>query len=227
MNHLFRRAAQLALVTALPFAIAACGGDVADNVQKAETQDAVQTQTPVEEIETGTPAPSKPEGIEFTVDTDRSVVNFTGEKILGDPHIGGWSKWSGLIIVPESDFAGAYIEIEFDMSSTFSDDADLTKKLVGEEFFEVALYPTASFASTSIEGADGTYTVTGNFTLHGITMSLSFEADVELRESSLTAESEFSFNRKDFGVDYDGLADNIILDDVVIGFLIEAGINKE
>lgn len=227
MNYPFRRTAQSALITVLPFALAACGGDIADNVQKADTQDAVQAPTETETIVSENPAPSRPEGVEFTVDTDASVINFTGEKILGDPHIGGWSKWSGLIIVPDNDFAGAYIEIEIDMSSTFSDDGDLTKKLVGEEFFEVALYPTASFASTAIDGADGTYTVTGNLTLHGITKSLSFEAEVELNDSSLTAESEFSFNRKDFGVNYDGLADNIILDDVVIGFLIEAGIDTE
>ena len=125
--------------------LTSCGDDVTQQTPETKPAESII----IEEESADTPV-TIPEGLEYTVDTEASVVNFTGEKILGDPHIGGWSKWSGLVIIPENDFTKAYIKIEFDMTSTFSDDADLTKKLIGEEFFEVATYPTSTSSGVPI-----------------------------------------------------------------------------
>ena len=66
----------------------------------------------------------------------------------------------------------AKIAVEFDMASTYSDNRDLTNKLLSEDFFEVETYPHASFISTGIKlFPDGNYSVTGNLELHDVKLA--------------------------------------------------------
>ena len=84
----------------------------------------------------------------------------------------------------------------------------------------MATYPKASFVSTKIvpDTAKGTgsYTITGDFTLHGQTKSITFPAKITVGDVDVAVESEFSINRKDFGIVYAGKTDDLIRDDVVI-----------
>ena len=67
-----------------------------------------------------------------------------------------------------------------------------------------------------------THTVTGNLTLHGVTKSISFPAKVTVNESGLELTSEFALNRKDFGINYPGKANDLIRDEVVIKLAVKA-----
>jgi polyisoprenoid-binding protein YceI len=80
------------------------------------------------------------------------------------------------------------------------------------------------FVSTAIAtaGTPNAYTITGNLTLHGVTKSISFPATAVLTDKDLKANSEFSINRKDFGIVYPGMPDDLIRDDVLIKLTIEA-----
>jgi polyisoprenoid-binding protein YceI len=61
-----------------------------------------------------------------------------------------------------------------------------------------------------------THTITGNFDLHGVKKSISFPATIQVAADSVSANAEFSINRKDFGINYPGKADDLIRDGVVI-----------
>ena len=207
------------IVTAM---LSGCTDPAADK-EVATVTDAVNVEPVAVVAENGEESapPAVVEGTVYKMDNTASQISFTGSKLTGT-HSGGWSEYVGTVTVPDGDFTKASIVIDIDMNSTFSDDADLTDTLKSDKMFDVAKYPAAKFVSTSIEGADGSYKVAGNLTLHGVTKNLTFSADVDLKDTMLTAESEFSMNRKDFEVNYDGLADDAIREKVVMVFYIEA-----
>ena len=164
-------------------------------------------------------APAAPKGEALAINSETSKVEFTGSKVTGK-HDGGFKQFTGTIDLVNNKPADSGVNVEIDTASVFTDDEKLTGHLKSKDFFEVEAFPKASFRSTRIEpdtakGADA-YTVTGDFTLHGVTKSISFPATIKVSDASVDVDSEFSVNRKDFGIVYAGKADDLIRDDVVI-----------
>ncbi|MFO0648783.1 MAG: YceI family protein [Polyangiales bacterium] len=72
-------------------------------------------------------------------------------------------------------------------------------------------------------GSNGaTHTVTGTLSLHGQSRSITFPATIAVGASEVTARSEFVINRRDFGLVYPGMPDNLIRDEVTIRFDLRA-----
>ena len=63
--------------------------------------------------------------------------------------------------------------------------------------------------------------ISGTLDLRGTKRSITIPADISVTASKVTATSEFSINRKDFGVNYNGMANDLIRNDVVIKFDIK------
>ncbi|HEY6045320.1 MAG TPA: YceI family protein, partial [Pyrinomonadaceae bacterium] len=110
------------------------------------------------------------------------------------------------------------VTIDIDAASVMTDDDGLTKHLQTPDFFDVAKFPKATFTSTKIEPstAGGTHKITGNFSLHGVTKSISFPATIQIAADKVNVNAEFSVNRKDWGLVYPGKADDLIRDEVLI-----------
>jgi polyisoprenoid-binding protein YceI len=156
-------------------------------------------------------------GEKYLITPDNSKIEFVGSKVTGSHH-GAFAKFSGAI-----DYAGqpekSQVTITIDTSSVTTDTPDLTKHLQTADFFDVAKYPQATFVSTEMKpGGDkgATHTVAGNLTLHGVTKSVTFPATIAVSPGVITVESTFAINRKDFGINYAGAADNLIRDEVLL-----------
>jgi polyisoprenoid-binding protein YceI len=152
-----------------------------------------------------------------------SKIEFVGSKVTGK-HNGSFGDFSGQV-----DYAGApensRVSITIKSDSITTDTPDLTKHLKTADFFDVAKYPEANFVSTTIKpgGENGaTHTVTGNLTLHGVTKAITFPATINVTPDVATVDSSFSINRKDFGINYAGAADNLIREDVVLTLHVRA-----
>lgn len=191
--------------------VAGCGNP-ATNKSQAVTGEATQ-------------APSaKPAGAQkYSITPANSKVEFVGSKVTGS-HNGSFQNFSG-----EIDYTGevttSSVNITMQADSLTTDTPDLTKHLKTADFFDVAKYPQATFVSTAIKpGGDkgASHTVTGNLTLHGATKSITFPATIAATPDAITVDSTFSINRKDFGINYRGAADNLIRDDVVLTLKIKA-----
>jgi polyisoprenoid-binding protein YceI len=58
--------------------------------------------------------------------------------------------------------------------------------------------------------------------MHNVTKSITFPATINVTPDAATVESNFSINRKDFGITYAGPADNLIRNDVVLALHVRA-----
>jgi polyisoprenoid-binding protein YceI len=158
-------------------------------------------------------------GESLAITPTNSKVLFTGSKVTGK-HDGGFNNFSGTIDLVDAKPEASNVKIDIEASSVFTDTDGLTKHLQTSDFFEVAKFPKASFASTKIiadtSGGENNYTVTGDLELRGVIKSVTFPATINVSTDEVAVSSEFSINRKDFGIVYAGKADDLIRDDVVI-----------
>lgn len=190
----------------------ACNDPAADK-SKAKTGEATQVASP-----------AAPQGHKYSITAQNSKVEFIGSKVTGK-HNGSFGDFAGNI-----DYTGnpetSRVNITIKTDSLTTDTPDLTKHLKTPDFFDTAKFPEATFVSTAIKpgGENGaTHTVTGNLTLHGVTKAVTFPATINVTPDAASVESSFSINRKDFGINYAGAADNLIRDDVVLTLHIRAG----
>jgi polyisoprenoid-binding protein YceI len=153
---------------------------------------------------------------------DGSTVAFTGAKVTGK-HEGGFNAFRGVLEVVENDLTKSRVRVDLEMGSVFSDSGKLTGHLKSPDFFGVEQFPVTRFVSTSLKKVDGArYDVTGDLTLHGVTKSISFPADITLTDAGADVTAEFALNRKDFGIVYPGKPDDLIADNVLLKLSVHA-----
>jgi polyisoprenoid-binding protein YceI len=153
----------------------------------------------------------------FVIDVAQSTLGFVGSKITGS-HEGGFNAFEGTIEVANNDPTSSSVKLLIDTTSLWANDDRLTKHLKSPDFFDVEGIPESTFESTSIEAAEDGYTITGNLSLHGVTKSISFPAQIEIGPDRVTAQAEFFVKRFDFDIVYPGKPDDLIRDEVVIKF---------
>lgn len=184
-----------------------CASNPADNKAKATVAEASPEA-----------ASTKPAGAEtLPITPSNSKVEFVASKVTRT-HNGSFKQFSGTIELASNAVEASRVTIDIDAASVMTDDDGLTKHLQTPDFFDVAKFPKATFTSTKIEPstAGGTHKITGNFSLHGVTKSISFPATIQIAADKVNVNAEFSVNRKDWGLVYPGKADDLIRDEVLI-----------
>ena len=156
----------------------------------------------------------------LALDASTSKVEFVGAKVSGD-HRGEFGEPSGSIQLDE---AGKVVGMQVQVDTTALEIAPekLQQHLSGPDFFDVEKYPTASFKLVSLDGPNrGEFEVKGDLELRGITKRISFPAKGTLSKSEVTTSASFKINRKDFGITYAGMADDLIKDEVLLELDLE------
>jgi polyisoprenoid-binding protein YceI len=165
----------------------------------------------------------------LTVDRASSSIGFTGAKVTGS-HDGSFSDFTGTIQLDPGNVTASAVEMTVQIASLHIEPERLSQHLLTPDFFDAAQFPTATFRSTSItEGGTGTvgdrpatHTITGELTMRGTTRTISFPAVVVVTPNEVTAQSEFTIQRRDFGIVYPGMPDDLIRDEVVLRFQMRA-----
>lgn len=202
------------VVVVAALGLAACDNEPAAGKPRAEVASAAATQSA---------APSAA-AQKLPFSAKGSKVEFVGAKVTGK-HDGSFGSFQGTVSLVEGSPQQSSVEVEVDMASVTTDAEKLTTHLKSADFFDVEKFPKAKFTSTSIKegGASGaSHTVTGNLELHGVTKSLTFPATIKVEAGVVTVKAEFAINRKDFGVVYAGMPDDLIKDDVLIKLDVRA-----
>ncbi len=155
-------------------------------------------------------------------------------------------KHNGLIEIPGffRDFTGA---INYDAKDVAKSSVAFTAKatsidtgvggrdnhLRSPDFFEVEKFPEVTFKSTSVAKQGNGWVVTGDFTMKGITKSISFPFSIagflpatQRTGPRMGVTAATSFNRRDYGVNYGGnipgTSTPVIADNVDVILQIEA-----
>lgn len=198
----------------------ACSSEI-DTKPAAEVKEVTQTKPEITKPVAKVPAdvkkmavkpvePVLPEGAIALA--PESKVEFIGAKVTTD-HRGGFKTVTGYATVADGKINA--VQLDIDMTSVYADDFPYADKFVShlkdEDFFFIEQFPTASFKSTSI--ADGK--ITGLFDMRGVQKEITFETTIS-EVAPYTMKAEFTINRKLWGIEYAGKADNLIKDDVAI-----------
>lgn len=194
------------LALSLALVVSACD----NNPSKGKTQ--VTTAEPV------TAAAVPASASKYTFSNADSKIDFVGAKITRK-HDGSFQAFTGSVNLVDNNPEKSSVSTEIDVGSLKTDEEKLTAHLKTADLLDVGKYPKATFASTSIKagGANGaTHTVTGNFQLHGVTKSITFPAAIKVNGDAVDVDAEFAIKRKDFGIVYPGMPDDLIKDDVLL-----------
>lgn len=174
----------------------------------------------------------------YTANTESSSIEWIGARPASQ-HNGTAPVKEGNLKVNDGQIAGGEFVIDLQnivvVDITDPDrNARLKGHLESDDFFDVENYPEAIFEITEvqeIENPEGeyTHTITGNLLMRGVNRSVQFDANVNVSDNLITANSEqFLINRTEWGVNYQSksifadLADNFILDDIALVVNLEA-----
>jgi polyisoprenoid-binding protein YceI len=196
------RTPTLLLVTAL---FTACSSKV-DDKPKATVKDAKDVPADIADTPEGGPK----------LDKANSSIGFIGAKVTDD-HEGTFSDFTAALALDGD--APKSLTIKVKTESVQVEPEKLRNHLMSADFFDTTKYPDAAFHSSKIEAkADGaaTHLVEGVLDLRGEKKDITFPATITVDKTSAKGRAEFSINRKDFGIVYAGMADDLIKDDVVL-----------
>lgn len=179
-------------------------------------------------------------GVVYQVDTLNSRIEWKGYKVFKSEqtsHFGTINFESGDLTVQNGELeSGKFVANMNSLSSVdLKDDAEKLAKLNGHlksgDFFETEKFPTATYEITKVsknETGDYNTLLDGNLTIKGITKPVQFNANVSVKESSVTIATEpKDIKREEFNVKFQMPAENgVITDDVNLQILIKASEKK-
>lgn len=143
----------------------------------------------------------------YDLDPAHSFACFkVGHLGIGSVH-GCFTDLSGAVAVDASNDSNSSVNVVIQTASVNTFNAQRDEHLRTADFFDAAKYPTMEFKSTNVVKLDdGKYRVDGDFTLHGVTKSISVDARMTGRgddpwgNTRGAFESAFSINRSDYGM---------------------------
>lgn len=163
-------------------------------------------------------------GSTYTIDTEQSVIKWTGSMIAAYAHTGVVKVTGGTFTTENGAIASGTVTIDMTtigaVDKNFNPDAGRTREvLAGDlrsaDFFDVENHPTATF---TIDKA-GSGAFAGDLTVKGVAKNLKISASVNETADGASVGGAFTFNRQDFGVTYTNtMSDMVVSDDVKITF---------
>jgi len=170
-------------------------------------------------------------GDSYAVDPSSSSVTWTGSKVTGSHH-GTIAIQSGNVILNDNKLSGGEFTIDMtslankDMEGDAENKGKLEGHLKSDDFFATEKYPTSKFVITKVDHkGDNKAEISGNLTMKDITKNITFNADItQSTAETFAAKADFNINRKDWGVVYTGMQDDLIADE--INFKVNLTANK-
>lgn len=168
----------------------------------------------------------------YNLDKAHSFIGFK-VKHMGLIEVPGFFRdFTGTISYDAKDPAKSSVEFTAKATSVDTGVAGRDNHLRSPDFFEVEKFPEIMFKSTKVEKKGKGWLVTGDFTMKGVTKSISFPFNIagflpadQRSGGKMGVTAETSLNRRDYGVNYGNNMPNgtaVLSDDVKIVLQIEA-----
>lgn len=173
-------------------------------------------------------ATSQMTSTKYMVNTDESVIEWTGHKPTGK-HDGTINLESGVFTVNEGKIESGTFMITMSSLKDSEGNAKLEGHLKSADFFEVETYPNAAFEVTGHEMVDGKSMLSGNLTLKDVKNNVTFPVTTSNEGNTFTLTSEmFTIDRSKWNVKYgsksffDDLGDKFINNDIELKITVKA-----
>lgn len=162
-------------------------------------------------LASGLALPGLAQAEEYLMDTEKahSFIQFRIQHLGYSWLLGRFNDFEGRFSYDEDKPSAASVEVTIDTASIDSNHAERDKHLRGKDFLDVDRYPQARFTSTSYqENSDGTATLVGDLTLHGVTRPVSIDVKPVGHGPDPWGgyrrgfEGSTSLTLADFGIDY-------------------------
>lgn len=151
--------------------------------------------------------PSLAAATEYEIHPTNSSALFSVKHMMVSNVRGSFSKVTGTANIDEKDITKSSVEAVIDAATVNTNDAKRDEHLRGNEFFDVAKFPTLTFKSTKVEKSGDGLKLMGNLTIHGVTKPVVLEAEgftVEAKDPygniKRGGTATTKVNRKDFGL---------------------------
>lgn len=144
----------------------------------------------------------------YTLNTEKSIINWKAERIIGNKHYGTVIFKNGFInLTEDGNISGEFVA---DMTSLLSLDASgkmkemLENHLKSTDFFDTTNFPEAKFVITNSEKqADNKYLITGDMTIKNITNEIQVPVELSQENNTPKATTEFYIDRTLWDIHYD------------------------
>ncbi|GAB7024831.1 YceI family protein [Geotalea toluenoxydans] len=144
----------------------------------------------------------------WNIDPDHSNVGFKVRHLMVSNVKGSFDKYTGKIELDDKDITRSRVIVAIDTNTVNTNVQKRDEHLRSADFFDVAKYPTMTFASKKIAKAGkDKLKMTGDLTLHGITRPVVLTVEGLSKESKdpwgnirRGATATTKINRKDFGL---------------------------
>ncbi|MBA4072546.1 MAG: polyisoprenoid-binding protein [Gemmatimonas sp.] len=168
--------------------------------------------------------------MQWTLDTTHTQVGFSVKHMAISTVRGRFTKFDG---TGETDASGKIVKARFtiDVASIDTNQEQRDAHLRSADFFDTEQFPAIVFESTSITQQGSDITMTGDFTMHGVTKPLTLTGETApvvkdpwgMTRTALTLEGKL--NRKEWGLtwnqalEFGGL---MVSEDVKLSIELEA-----
>ena len=140
----------------------------------------------------------------WTLDPTHSQIQFAVKHMGISTVRGTFGTFSGTITTTDGQVTGA--EVTIDVASIHTGNEQRDGHLKSPEFFDVAQFPSASFALTSFQRSGDAVTAVGTLTLHGTSRPVTLTGEVggpakdPWGQEKVSAELTGKISRADFGL---------------------------
>jgi polyisoprenoid-binding protein YceI len=153
----------------------------------------------------------------FAIDPVHSSVVFKIRHMKLADFYGRFNDISGAVSFDKEDAAKSSVNAEVKVESVDTNNEKRNQHLKSPDFFNAKQFPVMSFKSTKVEKSGDDYKVTGDFSLHGVTKSITVdfkkvgEGKGMQGETRIGGATEFTIKRSDYGITFmpDGLGDEV------------------
>jgi len=162
----------------------------------------------------------------WSADASRSNVTLTVSHLLIAKITGNIPIASATIVTPDGESIPLLVDAMLNASALTTYDAQRDAQLRSGRFFDVARFPTISFASEHVVATGPeTFTIEGELTMRGVTRTIVLDGHVAAiaRDASGRRHARFEatgrFRRSDYGMVY---ARGVVGNDVRLDVVVEA-----
>ena len=146
--------------------------------------------------------------VTYTIDPGHTQTIFSWNHFGYSNPTANFDKIEGTLVYDAADPSQSSVDVTIAIDSINSHVKKFDEHPKSDDFFDAAKFPTATFKSTKVEkgGSDGTYKVTGDLTIHGVTKSVTIDAKLNAsnvhpmtKAPAIGFDGSLSIKRSEFG----------------------------